>query len=208
MGDLREDSGKTRGARSAALDLPTALKMLGAERIDLLKIDVERAEISLFGDGTRTWLNQVTNIAIELHDVECRKTFFAALEPFEYEVSSSGELTICRIPNQGGSRTVRECMRAARGSSAILGVCDSPNRRTTRRKDGGRRNRVDGVRVSAGTTVVHLVPALFDSHDGIIGGAERYVLELARHMAEVVPTRLVTFGTRARKSGSARCRCA
>jgi len=47
--------------------------------------------------------------------------------------------------------------------------------------------------------VVHIVPALFDSRDGIVGGAERYVLELARQMAEVVPTRLVTFGARARE---------
>jgi glycosyltransferase involved in cell wall biosynthesis len=47
--------------------------------------------------------------------------------------------------------------------------------------------------------VLHLVPALFDAHDGIIGGAERYVLELARHMADTVPTRLVTFGQRARE---------
>ncbi len=46
--------------------------------------------------------------------------------------------------------------------------------------------------------MLHLVPALFDATDGIIGGAERYVLELARHMANVVPTRLVTFGQRAR----------
>jgi len=43
-------------------------------------------------------------------------------------------------------------------------------------------------------SVVHLIPALFDERDGVIGGAERYVYELARHMADVVPTRLVTFG--------------
>jgi len=41
--------------------------------------------------------------------------------------------------------------------------------------------------------VLHLVPALFGS-GGVVGGAERYALELARHMADVVPTRLVTFG--------------
>jgi glycosyltransferase involved in cell wall biosynthesis len=46
--------------------------------------------------------------------------------------------------------------------------------------------------------VLHLVPALFDAKDGIVGGAERYVLELARHMADKVPTRLVTFGERDR----------
>ena len=51
----------------------------------------------------------------------------------------------------------------------------------------------------ADALVVHLVPALFDANDGIIGGAERYALELARHMADVVPTRLVTFGARDRE---------
>lgn len=41
--------------------------------------------------------------------------------------------------------------------------------------------------------VVHVVPATF-TESGVIGGAERYALELARHMADVVPTRLVSFG--------------
>jgi len=40
--------------------------------------------------------------------------------------------------------------------------------------------------------IVHLVPALF-GEGGIFGGAERYALELARYMAEITPTRLVTF---------------
>ncbi len=43
--------------------------------------------------------------------------------------------------------------------------------------------------------VVHLVPALF-GRDGAIGGGERYAFELARHMAEVVPTTLLSFGER------------
>jgi glycosyltransferase involved in cell wall biosynthesis len=41
--------------------------------------------------------------------------------------------------------------------------------------------------------VVHIVPRLF-GHGGVVGGAERYALELARHMAEQVPTSLVCFG--------------
>jgi glycosyltransferase involved in cell wall biosynthesis len=44
--------------------------------------------------------------------------------------------------------------------------------------------------------VLHLVPALFGP-SGVVGGAERYSIELARHMAGVVPTRLATFGDRA-----------
>jgi glycosyltransferase involved in cell wall biosynthesis len=41
--------------------------------------------------------------------------------------------------------------------------------------------------------VVHIVPAPFGPH-GVVGGAERYAFELARQMADRVPTTLVTFG--------------
>jgi glycosyltransferase involved in cell wall biosynthesis len=41
--------------------------------------------------------------------------------------------------------------------------------------------------------VVHIVPALFGA-GGVFGGAERYAFELARHMARVTPTTLVSFG--------------
>lgn len=47
--------------------------------------------------------------------------------------------------------------------------------------------------MSGRTHIIHLIPALFGTR-GIVGGAERYAFELARHMAEQVPTRLVTFG--------------
>jgi glycosyltransferase involved in cell wall biosynthesis len=45
--------------------------------------------------------------------------------------------------------------------------------------------------------VVHVVPAIFGPA-GVVGGAERYAFELARHMAAKVPTSLVTFGDRDR----------
>ena len=45
--------------------------------------------------------------------------------------------------------------------------------------------------------VVHVVPALFGAQ-GLMGGGERYALELARAMSERVSTRLVSFGARER----------
>ena len=53
--------------------------------------------------------------------------------------------------------------------------------------------------------VVHVVPALFGP-GGVFGGAERYALELARHMADVMPTTLVSFGEAAR-DGAASAGC-
>jgi glycosyltransferase involved in cell wall biosynthesis len=44
--------------------------------------------------------------------------------------------------------------------------------------------------------VVHLVPANFGPN-GVIGGAERYALELARYMADETKTTLIAFGQRA-----------
>lgn len=41
--------------------------------------------------------------------------------------------------------------------------------------------------------ILHISPAVF-GEGGIVGGGERYALELARHMAEEIPTTLVTFG--------------
>lgn len=46
--------------------------------------------------------------------------------------------------------------------------------------------------------VLHLVPALFGAC-GVLGGAERYALELARYMADKTPTRMLTFGDRSRE---------
>lgn len=54
--------------------------------------------------------------------------------------------------------------------------------------------------------VLHVVPALFDGDAGLIGGAERYALELARHMADEVPTALVAFGDKEHRAAIGRLR--
>lgn len=50
-----------------------------------------------------------------------------------------------------------------------------------------------GALARDGLRVTHLVPALFGP-EGVVGGAERYALELARAMSERTETTLVTFG--------------
>jgi alpha-maltose-1-phosphate synthase len=53
-------------------------------------------------------------------------------------------------------------------------------------------------RTGSAPRVLHIVPALFGA-SGAVGGAERYALELARHMADRVPTRLLSFGDNSRE---------
>jgi FkbM family methyltransferase len=75
---------------------PQELTGSGRDVVDLMKIDIERAELALFSSPRREWLGRVRAIAIELHDRECRDAFFGALSGFDYELEHSGELTICR----------------------------------------------------------------------------------------------------------------
>jgi FkbM family methyltransferase len=64
--------------------------------IDVLKIDVERAEVELFRENYRPWLDRTRTLAIELHDTECEEVFFRALADYRYQRGQYGELTICR----------------------------------------------------------------------------------------------------------------
>jgi len=79
-----------------AWDVESLIEMAGGGAVDLLKVDIERAELIVFGESARYWLHKVKNICIELHGKDCEEVFFAALNNFDYDLSHSGELTICR----------------------------------------------------------------------------------------------------------------
>jgi len=85
----------------AGFDIETLLSETRAEQIDILKVDIERAERVVFGQASRSWLPKVKLIVIELHDDECRDAFLAALRDtgLRYSLSRSGEMTIAeRVP--------------------------------------------------------------------------------------------------------------
>lgn len=77
-----------------ATDIGHLLESSGFDRIDILKIDVEHAEVEIFGRGFESWLDRVDHIAIELHGEDAHDAFFGALDPAEFTFSHYGELTI------------------------------------------------------------------------------------------------------------------
>ena len=87
-------------------------------------------------------------------------------------------------------------------SASVFGAAAHGARRGAagaRRRDRGRRisrraRRRSSLMPTSRPRVLHVVPALFGA-SGIVGGAERYAFELARHMADRVPTRLLSFGS-------------
>lgn len=74
--------------------IPELLALAGAERVDLLKLDIEGAEKDLFEHGAEEWLGRVGLIIAELHDRNrpgCSRAFYQALTRFEFGQFPMGE---------------------------------------------------------------------------------------------------------------------
>lgn len=73
----------------------------GHDRISLLKVDIEGAEVVLFRDNLE-WLDKVDAMAIELHDDthfgRASEIFFHAIQGRGFDVSQNGFLTFCVRP--------------------------------------------------------------------------------------------------------------
>jgi len=83
------------GSVVEAIDVPTLIASVGVDEIDLLKIDIEKSEVEVFGAGPCSWLERVRNIAIELHDQHCQEVFYTSLESYTFERCQNGEITLC-----------------------------------------------------------------------------------------------------------------
>jgi FkbM family methyltransferase len=76
------------------------LSLMGADRIDLLKLDIEGAEVELFREGADRWLDRVRIIAIELHDrfrPGCAQALYSALMPTKFVQEIGGENIFIKI---------------------------------------------------------------------------------------------------------------
>ena len=83
----------------SATGIAELLRESGHERLSILKIDIEGAEVVVFSHNTQEWLPRVDNIAIELHDDTifgpATAPFYAACDG-RFTFSHSGELTLAR----------------------------------------------------------------------------------------------------------------
>lgn len=83
-----------------SVTLTSLLRNANMDRIDLLKIDVEGAELEIFSAVDRAkWLDRTDVILIELHG-NCEKVFYEAIESQSYQISQLGEnIVLIRQPN-------------------------------------------------------------------------------------------------------------
>ncbi len=90
--------------------IASLLESSGAERVSLLKMDIEGAEAVVFG-ADLDWLDRVDAIAIELHDDgpfgRASDVFHRAMAGRGFEMVRHGELTICRRGAPAGRTAFR-----------------------------------------------------------------------------------------------------
>jgi hypothetical protein len=63
------------------------LEECGLTDIDILKMDIEGAEQTVFRAGANRWLDRVRVIAIDLHGPDCEAAFLAATAGYQAETT-------------------------------------------------------------------------------------------------------------------------
>ena len=93
-----EETDKNDEDSIQAVSIDELMKKYQLHHIDILKIDIEGSEQKLFESNFEKWLPFVKVMVIEFHDAttkDCAKTFFKALEPYEYETKTHRESIVC-----------------------------------------------------------------------------------------------------------------
>ena len=80
-----------------AFSIETIMEMYNLPNIDILKIDIEGAEVDVFSRNYESWLPKVKIIMIELHDKlipGAAKSFFKTLVKYDFILAHRGECHI------------------------------------------------------------------------------------------------------------------
>jgi FkbM family methyltransferase len=89
--NLKEGDGGIVG-----VTIPDILKMVGRDRVDVLKIDIEGAEVEVL-DASGDWIGRVGMLMVELHDrfrAGCEDSLKRAVDGRGFKESRSGEYVV------------------------------------------------------------------------------------------------------------------
>jgi FkbM family methyltransferase len=86
-------SSKPLGQKVQGLTINAILEKYGIERLSILKIDIEGAEMEVFRNSS-SWINRIDSLIVELHEhmkSGCNRSFYSATDGFDIEWTQ-GEL--------------------------------------------------------------------------------------------------------------------
>jgi len=96
---VREASNSaSTGPKISGIKISDALKLSGSTHIDILKLDVEGAEVEIFSSNYEDWLAKVDLLIVELHDRRrpgCSSSFYSALSKYSFNTYVHGDNVFC-----------------------------------------------------------------------------------------------------------------
>jgi FkbM family methyltransferase len=99
-----KESKEVDGTDLPALTVSEIMEKAGVDRVDILKIDVEGAEMKLFSSpDCHVWLSTVSVLIVELHDrlfPGCARAFYRALDRYEYRQEGHGHVVAVTLKRQ------------------------------------------------------------------------------------------------------------
>jgi len=78
----------------ASRTMNSLMEEVSFPRIDFLKVDIEGAELEVFGEGDCRFLAKTICCATECHGPECRDVFIQTISSYGFSWRNEGELTI------------------------------------------------------------------------------------------------------------------
>jgi FkbM family methyltransferase len=88
--DERDAAGET----AQAFTIQQLMDRFRFPRIDLLKMDIEGAELNVFRDGNLAFLERTACCVVECHDQAAKDAFLSAMDRFGFAVTRRGEVLV------------------------------------------------------------------------------------------------------------------
>jgi FkbM family methyltransferase len=87
---------KGEQATMTAVDIGSLLSGSGAQRISILKVDIEGSETEVFSKNYEGWIDRVDNLVIEIHDQAAYEVVMKAIAGRGFTTTRCDELFVCR----------------------------------------------------------------------------------------------------------------
>jgi FkbM family methyltransferase len=98
---VQPDTGRASDAIEG-VDMPTLLTEYGLDRVDILKMDIEGAEVDVLSSTDLCWLERIRTFQIESKLEKGRQLFVSRLSPYGFSFASYGEILIAQREKSDG----------------------------------------------------------------------------------------------------------
>lgn len=97
-----QEGGAVEGSKIRVLTIPELIEKHG--RIDILKLDIEGAELPLFSEAPVDWLEEIHGVIIETHGDNCQHAVLQSVGHYNFSTIRRGEKMIFINPHFSAGR--------------------------------------------------------------------------------------------------------